>query len=176
MAGLGSLVFFPLLDTFTGGQLSLRVQDSDTTGRGEVALVDIQLFLENPWLGLGPGQSDIEHARLFRVTRAHTEYTRMLAEHGSFGLLALLLLLVMTLWPLLRPASAISRSYKIIFVAWGLVTLAHVATRMAVPGLILGLGVADLVLDSGANEAPELEDDNFARLSFAERLQLRMMR
>lgn len=176
LAGLGSLVFFPLLDTFTGGQLSLRVQDSDTTGRGEVALVDIQLFLENPWLGLGPGQSDIEHARLFRVTRAHTEYTRMLAEHGSFGLLALLLLLVMTLWPLLRPASAISRSYKIIFVAWGLVTLAHVATRMAVPGLILGLGVADLVLDSGANEAPELEDDNFARLSFAERLQLRMMR
>lgn len=176
LAGLGSLVFFPLLDTFTGGQLSLRVQDSDTTGRGEVALVDIQLFLENPWLGLGPGQSDIEHARLFRVTRAHTEYTRMLAEHGSFGLLALLLLLVITLWPLLRPASAISRSYKIIFVAWGLVTLAHVATRMAVPGLILGLGVADLVLDSGANEAPELEDDNFARLSFAERLQLRMMR
>lgn len=176
LTGLGSLVFFPLLDNFTGGQLSVRVQDSDTTGRGEVAAVDIQLFLENPWLGLGPGQSDIEHARLFRVTRAHTEYTRMLAEHGSFGLVAILLLLVMTLWPLLRSASVTSRSYKIIFVAWGLVTLAHVATRMAIPGLILGLGVADLAVDSEASEALEPEADHFSQLSFAERLQLRMMR
>ena len=175
-AGLGGLVFFPLLDNFTGGQLSLRVQDPDTTGRGDVAAVDIQLFLENPWLGLGPGQSDIEHARLFRVTRAHTEYTRMLAEHGSFGLVAMLFLFAMTVWPLLRPASVTSRSYKIIFVAWGLVTLAHVATRMAIPGLILGLGVADLALDGEEGKATEMEKDTFSRLSFAERLQLRMMR
>lgn len=173
--GLGGLVLFPLLDNFTGGQLSLRVQDPDTTGRGEVAIVDIQLFLENPWLGIGPGQSDVEHARLFRVTRAHTEYTRMLAEHGGLGLLAMLFLLAMTLWPLLRSTSVAARSYKIIFVAWGLVTLAHVATRMAIPGLILGLGVANLILDSGEGETLEAKTDPFSRLSFAERLQLRMM-
>lgn len=171
-----ALVVFPLLDDFTGGQLLVRLQDPDTTGRDEAATVDIQLFLENPMLGVGPGQSDAEHARLFRETRAHTEYTRLLAEHGLFGLMAMVLLLAMLLLPLLRPATPVSRAYKVIFVAWGLVTLAHISTRMAVPGVVLGLGVAQLLVDVPAAADPAKgEAHTPPTVSFVERLRWRYL-
>ena len=90
--------------------------------------------------------------------------------------MAMVLLLAMLLLPLLRPATPVSRAYKVIFVAWGLVTLAHISTRMAVPGVILGLGVAQLLVDVPASADPAGgEAHTPPTVSFVERLRWRYL-
>lgn len=161
-----SLIVLPLLNNFTGGQLLLRLQDPDTTGRDTAILSDWQQFVENPLLGVGPGQSEIGRVRELRPTRAHTEYTRVLAEHGMFGGVALLVLFWVLVPHLFHARSSTAYAYKTILLAWVLVTMAHIATRMALPGVIAGIGIATLQL------IPEKEEDNISDLTLSERLEV----
>jgi O-antigen ligase len=90
-----SYVVLPRLDAFTGGALSARFENTDSTGRNTIAQADLQIWAQNPVFGIGPGESKMEHAQYYRRIATHTEYTRLLAEHGLLGLAAGLLLLIM---------------------------------------------------------------------------------
>ena len=54
-------------------------------------------FRENLILGIGPGMSRAYRLYNFNDPKhTHTEYTRLLAEHGTFGLFVIVLLIRIT--------------------------------------------------------------------------------
>jgi hypothetical protein len=133
---------FPFLDTFTGNTLSARFANLESTGRLEIAQADLIIFSQFPVLGVGPGQSDALHALTFRFSNAHTEYSRMLAEHGSFGLLALLLLLLAVFGRAMAKTDSFSKGFLLGFTVWALLFMVSAATRQVAPSYLFGLAAA----------------------------------
>jgi O-antigen ligase len=133
---------YPQIDAFTGGALTGRYSNlSDTTGRDRIAEDEIQAFWDNPLWGVGPGQ-------LNQITwdnqPAHTEYTRLLAEHGIFGLLALGSLGLMGVMAYLK--SQRQKTAQMIIIAclfWVLFYLSNVAMRTVAVSFIFGLVFVD---------------------------------
>ncbi|SVD64296.1 uncharacterized protein METZ01_LOCUS417150, partial [marine metagenome] len=74
-----------------------------------------------------------------RKIAAHTEYSRMLAEHGVFGLFSLLLVIGIPLKIFLMPDSTKSKTIKIVFGSLALLTMLHIALRIAMPCFIYSL-------------------------------------
>ncbi|MEW6716799.1 MAG: O-antigen ligase family protein [Chloroflexota bacterium] len=144
---VGYFLVFPLLNNFTGGTLETRFTDFDTTGRSEIIKADLIAYREHPLLGLGPGQSYIFHAVIFRISNPHTEFTRLLAEHGSLGLLALLILLWVAAKRVLAKNSLVVKAYTVSFTAWTFLFMYHAATRLVAPSFIFGLAAASFQLE-----------------------------
>lgn len=139
--GLVSFVLFPALDKFTEGSLSRRFSNTYASGREKIALADLYMFAANPLFGVGPGQSKWQHDMFFYIKAStHTEYTRLLAEHGIFGLVALLILLGMAARRYkLLPSNELS-AFRVMMTTWALLFMAHSATRMVAPSFLFGLG------------------------------------
>lgn len=136
-------LILPQLDGWTQGMLGARYNEGDVTGRDQIVQLDIQIFLDNP-LGVGIGM-----ARDYRValadynTAAHTEYSRLLAEHGVLGLLALFLLLLMAATNVIKSLrQPEAHMIKIGFWLWALVQFLHAATRIVAPSFCVGLTFA----------------------------------
>ena len=141
---LGAYLIFPFADSLTGGVLSERFRSFDSTGRDRIIEGDIKAFKENPVLGVGPGQARVYHARTFRVSSAHTEYTRMLAEHGSLGALALLILFGLCASRALSSHPLGEKAVVAGLTTWALLFMIHAAMRLAAPGFVFGLAAARL--------------------------------
>jgi len=137
----------PRIDTFTGGVAVSRFRETGLTGRDLLMRGDLIAFLEHPILGVGPGQSSAYHALVFRRASSHTEYTRLLAEHGLLGLWALVLLVQVALQRLAKRGSPLERSLQISMTAWTFLYLGHSAMRLAAPGFFFALGGARFLLD-----------------------------
>ncbi|HEX9639347.1 MAG TPA: O-antigen ligase family protein [Acidobacteriota bacterium] len=143
---LFNFVIFPALDDYTGGLLGERFRDFDPTGRDEILQVDMLAFKQNPVLGVGPGASKTLHLEMsFGAASAHTEFSRLLAEHGSLGLIASLLLLSL-IWQRFRDSwSRPEMAGSIAFVAWALLFMSHAAMRLVAPCFLFGLGSGELM-------------------------------
>lgn len=138
-----AFVIVPALDAFSGGVLLVRFQDTGTTGRNLIFQEDIQTFLRNPIFGVGLGESIYYHADVWRETVAHSELSRMLADHGLFGLASLLVLAWITAERVLsRRTTPVQKALVVSLTAWAVVTTMHVATRMAGPSFAFGLAAA----------------------------------
>ena len=95
---IGTYVVFPFLDSATGGALSRRFSDTGLTGRDVIMRSDLRIWWEHPLLGVGPGRAAAERVGVMgRGAAAHTEFTRLLAEHGLLGAAAMLAV-VSALW------------------------------------------------------------------------------
>jgi hypothetical protein len=147
---LAILVIFPALNRFTGGTLDDRFQDFETTGRWEIVQADWIAFTDEPLLGVGLGQSVFYHELTFRLAAAHTEYSRVLAEHGTFGILALGILLWMASGPFLGKFTNREKAVRVAFMTWSLVLMTHAATRIAAPAVLFGLALSNYQLFESA--------------------------
>lgn len=146
---------YPRLNTFTGGMVTNRYADTDTTNRMDIMQAEFQIWLNNPILGTGPGMGKFgRYEELGFMTASHTEYTRMVAEHGIFGLLALGLLLVMALKAVRKAPQGLPQAWAVAMVAWPLMEMTHAAMRIAAIGFIFGLAMA------GHADDHEKKDDN----------------
>jgi len=136
-------VFYPALERFTAGSLSQRFTDLNTTGRFEAAEADMAAFFDNPFLGVGVGQADVYRYEYLGIyLAAHTEYTRLLGEHGLFGIFALAILLWMLLKRYMANEPGIGRALSAGLAVWALSTMLHAATRLAIIPLALSLALA----------------------------------
>lgn len=136
-------VIYPALDRFTAGSLVQRFSNLDTTGRFEAAQADLAAFLDNPFLGVGVGQAEAYRLEFLGIAiAAHTEYTRLLGEHGLFGILILMILAWMLLNRYLANEAGIGRALSAGLSIWALSIMAHSATRIAVVPLALSLAFA----------------------------------
>ncbi len=138
----------PLLNAITTGTFERRFTDTHLTGRDKIIEADIMAFRENPLFGVGPGRSKEYHVRTFGSRAStHTEYSRLLAEHGLFGLSALALLAWMAARRVLRSASPAARGLTAGFTVWALLFMFHAAMRMSVVSFVFALGAAHLMAE-----------------------------
>ena len=137
-------IVLPRLNAFTGGALEARFRDTNTTHRDRLARADIELWQEHPLFGVGPGRSGDMRNLDMRGLSAHTELTRLLAEHGTLGLGALLALLLMGVQSIRLAPASLDRGFTIALVSWALLYMLHAAMRLAAPAFIFGLAMANL--------------------------------
>lgn len=140
-----------------------RVKESILTGREHIMNYDIELFKENPVLGVGIGiSSAIRESDGLLNLQAHSEPTRLLAEHGVLGLLILLLLLFIPIYSYIK-----NRNYYYIFfipfLLFWLLTINHAATRIVAPGVIYSLTLLILYFPSENRITNEEEKDSLPR-------------
>lgn len=143
-----SVLLIPKLEVLTADALGIRFRSTSLTGREELAQAEIQVFREHPLMGVGPGQTDQYLASAVGHRSAtHTEYTRLLAEHGLLGLTAIILLLAMA-WRNYQKAGNDLAARGVIATAlvWGLAFMAHSAMRLTAPSLLIGLTAAGFSL------------------------------
>lgn len=161
-------IVYPALEQFTSGNLSQRFADLGTTGRFEAVQGDMEAFLSNPFLGVGVGQADIYRADFFgRPIAAHTEFTRLLGEHGLFGIIILALLAWMILKQYLANEPGIGQALAAGFSVWGLSVMIHAATRLAAVPLALSLAFALWQVNKSAIPAEPEPDQH--RLAWPEK-------
>ena len=76
--------------------LAGRGERSYTTGRTRLMQEDLRIWYRNPIFGVGPGGAPKARFELFNHSEAnHTEFTRLLSEHGIFGLIINIILFIL---------------------------------------------------------------------------------
>lgn len=138
----------------TSGLISNRYQNKDalgrqkldvTTGRGEIANSEINYFLENPIFGIGVSKSvenRIDDTGIKIAT--HNEVTRMISEHGLFGIINLVILIFT---PLILYLYNKQNIYVFCFLLFWFLTINHSAMRIAAPAFIYSLSLLKVKFD-----------------------------
>ena len=116
-----------------------RVKASKLTGREVLIESELNMFLDNPIFGVGVGKNKEYRLETTGIDAAsHNEITRMLAEHGSFGLFALLILLFT---PMIVYLNNKQNIFVLAFLIFWLLTINHAAMRLAAPAFIYALSL-----------------------------------
>jgi hypothetical protein len=132
----------------TGGLISKRYSNQDAlgrtkqsnfTGREKLAEREIQSFLDNPFFGIGVAKgTEMRMSDYGEITASHDEITRMLAEHGSLGILALLILFATPIFLFLDNKQHV---YMLCFLSFWFLSINHAAMRTAAPAFIYSLSL-----------------------------------
>lgn len=132
----------------TGGLIEKRYANEDAGGRekksqlsGREILIESEwnMFLDNPLLGVGVGKNkEVRLEETGVLAASHNEVTRMLAEHGSLGVLGLLILF---LTPVVLYMSDRTQIFALVFMTFWLLTINHAAMRIAAPAFVYGLAL-----------------------------------
>jgi O-antigen ligase len=141
MAGIIGFLVFGWLNVFTGGALQNRFDSTDSTNRTGVIDSDLELWQSNLAFGTGVGLSQYERdasAATLDIS-THTEYTRLLAEHGLLGLAALGCMVSMCVSAIRNSMSRWNRLIAAGLVALSAIQMAHSATRIATIAFAIGL-------------------------------------
>jgi hypothetical protein len=152
---LGWFVLFPALDSFTKGFLSVRFKDVQGTGRAEISRDDLRIWSDHFVMGVGPGMASEYRNSIYRGAAAHTEFTRLLAEHGIFGLIGLMLLALMGLLSIIRNRSPLGRAMATSLVIWSFLFMAINAMRLVMPSFLFALASAELFVDPEPDDSEE---------------------
>lgn len=148
VVGAASIMVAPQLNRFTDGALLARFQERNVTHRGDIAQLDFGAWQANPWLGQGVGQGGFARSLDgFTSVAPHNLWTRLLAEHGVFGLGALLLLVAMMCGAFLRARGTAERAVVATLLVWSTSFFTINASRIAAPSFLIGLACAPLCLD-----------------------------
>ena len=116
-----------------------RVKESKLTGREKLIESELNMFLDNPILGIGVGKNKEYREETTGIEAAsHNEITRMLAEHGMFGLFGLIILLVTPMALYLNNKQNI---FVFSFVVFWILTINHAAMRLAAPAFVYALSL-----------------------------------
>ena len=134
-------ILFPRLDEFTGGTLSARFQETELTHRDEISEGELQVWHEEMLFGVGPGQVRMRHG-----IAAHTEFTRVLAEHGLLGCVGLAALAVGAVLQIRRARTIHEKAAIAAVVAWSTLFMLSAAMRLLAPSFMFGLAFAHLHL------------------------------
>lgn len=122
-----------------------RTKESKFTGREDVALNEINSFLNNPIFGVGVGKGvEVRKAETGNGTLSHDEITRMMAEHGSLGIVGLLILFFT---PLFLYVENKFNMFLLCFLAFWFFTINHAAMRTAAPAFVYSLSLLNVYFE-----------------------------
>ncbi len=137
---------WPLVDRVTTGSAAQRYSSMETS-RWALAVAEFKVWTDHPFLGVGPGLGRYEVKQYMgRVFMAHVEFTRLLADHGLFGLVALI---VFFMGFVKNYRAARSLEWRLWVAGMMVFTCAYwgqAATRTVGQGFVYGLLWATLVL------------------------------
>ena len=135
----------------TSGFIDKRYANQDASGRekadistGRVELISFEIdeFLKNPILGVGVGKvKELRQQKEGVVVASHNEMSRILSEHGLFGLIALLILLSTPM--IFRFKNRSNVFFYSCYIFWFL-TINHSSMRIAAPAFIYGLCLLEI--------------------------------
>ena len=135
----------------TGGLIEKRYANQDAAGRekqeiatGRVALISFELeeFISNPFLGVGAGKiKELRFEKEGRAAASHNEMSRILGEHGMFGIIAFLIIFFVPLFYRMRNRKNIF--FYSFYLFWFL-TVNHSSMRIAAPAFIYGLSLLNI--------------------------------
>ena len=153
-----SVVFvIPLLVRTTGGAITKRFANTGLTGRDQLMKNDMQAWKENPVFGAGLGMTPF----LYHTTGlpSHNELTRLLADHGSLGFLAALLLIWFSFSQFLSHRGMLSKALISAAFTWSFLFMLANGFRLAAPAFAYGLGCVSLVSDPVRRAPPRLASE-----------------
>lgn len=136
-----------------------RVKDDVTTGRTELLSFEIDEFVKNPFLGIGVGKVKEIRYELEGINAAsHNEMTRIIAEHGLFGLFAFLIIFILPL------SFRIKNRKNIFFYSFYLfwfLTINHSSMRIAAPAFIYGLSLLNVQYEKNPLHRKQIKPRKF---------------
>lgn len=116
-----------------------RIKKDRLGGREQIMNEELKLFIDNPILGVGAGMGKQVRKETFGDGAAsHNEITRMLSEHGLFGIFGLLILIVT---PFVIYINNRQHLYFLSFFVFWLLTINHAAMRTAAPAFVYALSL-----------------------------------
>ncbi len=139
---LGAFVYLviPWIVDFTEGMVVERYSDTDTTDRLELALSELQLWLDHPTgVGVGRARYYVDEYALDHDLMAHVEYTRLMAEHGILGLLSFALLMGGAWAQYIQTDKLASKTWTVALLCYALLYMGHSSMRTVAPGLLYGI-------------------------------------
>jgi O-antigen ligase len=144
-------LLLPALDDYTEGAILRRYEDDTTTNRLIFMNDELEAFYENPIIGIGPGIGKNYRAAAGSTNiQSHTEYTRILAEHGSIGALGMLLIMLCFVMMFYLARDAWRKGIVLGLAAWIFSYFSHSASRtvsFAFLGILAVLYAFSLVED-----------------------------
>lgn len=140
VVALFGIFVMPYLNDFTGGKLLERYEDIDSSNRVKIIETDFDIWEQNLIFGIGAGEAKFYRRENLAFSAAsHTEFTRLVSEHGLFGILALAILLIMTIFNFIEKKSNFERALIAGFVVWSSLYMLNAGMRLAAPGFLIGL-------------------------------------
>jgi hypothetical protein len=152
---LFSLISYLFANSITGGVLGLRYSgqtkgtyegykeqtiNNITSNRYDIFIGDLSLWNDNTIFGVGVGAS--QHLReKVNGTVAHVELSRLLSEHGLFGLIFFLMMVTIPITIMNTVSDRLLKSVKYALFVFAISTTFHAAMRTYVTPLFLGLSV-----------------------------------
>lgn len=116
-----------------------RVKESQFTGREEIFNNEINSFIDNPIFGVGVAKgAEIRLDLNNVVSLSHNEISRMIAEHGLFGITALLILLFT---PIILFLDNKQHIFLMCFIVFWLLTINHAAMRLSAAAFVYSLSL-----------------------------------
>ena len=141
-----------IANRYANEDASGREKETLASGRAAIFQTELAAFKENPLTGIGVGKSKEYRKEKISVEAAsHNEISRLLSEHGLFGLIALLILLFTPLFIYLTNKSNI---FLLPFLCFWFLTINHSSMRIAAPAFIYALCL--LNLDYAPKKKPAL--------------------
>nr|WP_262897927.1 O-antigen ligase family protein [Carboxylicivirga linearis] len=154
---IGVTIVFFIGDYVTRGALLLRYQGETsgslsgdkevtlntlTTGRFEIMVSDIEMWLDHPIWGVGGGVSASYrvHYGVHEIA-AHTEYSRVLAEQGLWGLVLLIVINFYIPWRILVKHNRVESAFLLAFFTIAVLTTFHAGMRTFTTPLLMGMSV-----------------------------------
>lgn len=169
---LGGLISFYYINKLSGNKLVSRYQGKNqnvqlgvvegnasiaTSGRSDIFENDIEIFLNNIILGVGPGGSkyvrkqygtifeDDDPEDIASLSVAHVEFSRLLAEHGVFGIIMILLITYITYEIITSKKNTMARAIAAALICYALTTTFHSAMRISLSPFLFALSAAMFV-------------------------------
>ena len=148
---ISSSVIWVISSNQTSGLIDKRYSNEDKTGKnkedisaGRVDLFfdELEGFIEEPFLGVGA--SGMKERRLIthgKIVATHNELSRLLSEHGIFGIFILLILIFK---PLDIRSHNRNNYFFYAFLVFWFATINHSAMRIAAPGFIYALALLNV--------------------------------
>ncbi len=148
-------VGFNYVNDVSGGMLEMRFKGESQfnkqksnmfSGREEIFDEDLEIFKDNVLTGVGPGlASDKREEISGNQAAAHIEYSRLLAEHGIFGAVAIFIIVLMPVRNFFQSKSTDEKILLILCVIFVFITLGHAAMRTAAPAFIYGFAFIKII-------------------------------
>lgn len=123
-----------------------RVKESQLTGREEIWDSEIDDFLDNPVFGIGVAKAlEVREEKSGGlIIASHSEISRTLAEHGTMGIIALLIVFFTPIFLFLDNKQHI---FMFSFLFFWLLTINHAAMRIAAPAFVYSLSLLKVFID-----------------------------
>ena len=149
---LMAVLVYSWVNLFTAGSVANRYADQSSTNRSDIARGDLALFGANPLFGVGPGVAKFVRSGVAEADgNTHTEYSRLLAEHGVFGAVALALLAIMFVQSVRSATTTWNRFASVSLGVYALFTMSHSATRIAIIAVLFGMAAMRIDPDDRAS-------------------------